>query len=152
MSSPTTGRLSRVIATGANSVLAIGDTTALQYDGSKWVNVSKQVLDNGCQGCQLPQQSSFQIGAWVAGPREIYVGTAFGGNIKRGPLFGWDQALGFEDGQFQNAGRITGVAGAPGGCGIAVADGSGLYGPILFRGVGPTGCNSSPFTPPSSWP
>jgi hypothetical protein len=146
MQSPASVRLLRVYAPAANDVFVFGDTSVFHYNGSVWENVTRAVFDQDSFG-QIPTQS-FQLGVWSAGPKELYIGTTNG--MRRRGVFDW----GSPQGPFDQGGRITAISGPAGGCGIAIADGTSGngFGPILIRGVGPTGCNASPFTPPSSWP
>jgi hypothetical protein len=147
MTSPTGARLSRVWGSGPSDVWAIGDTVAIHYDGNAWKLMTQSVFENVI-GYQSNPVGSFQLGLWGASAREVYA-TSWFGQIRRGETVNWGAMLG----PFQGGGRIVGIAGAPGGCAIAVTDGqSGLGGPVLLRGVGPTGCLGTAMTGPASWP
>ncbi|MGH7620068.1 MAG: hypothetical protein ACREPM_22870 [Gemmatimonadaceae bacterium] len=150
MTSPTTGRLGAVGGTGPNDVWAVGDTAALHYDGTKWSPVTRTVLDNQFVGYQ-PNAGSFQTGLWVIDPTETYLGTI--GSIRRGSSLSWDDMAGPFFGIDTFVGRVVGIAGVARGCALAVTDGqTAPGGAMLLRGVGQSGCLSSPMTPPASWP
>ena len=88
------------------------------------------------------------VGLWARAPKEVYFGSR-NGSIGRWDGTQWNQIT---PGVF--FGRpVTAIAGPPGGCGMAVgfAEFQSLR-PVMRRGLGPTGCMSSPMVPPTSWP
>ena len=149
MASPTGARLSRIWGSGPNDVWAIGDTVAVHYDGSAWKLMTQSVYGSQFGQYQLNPGGSFQMALWGTSAREVYAATFFG-RILRGETSNW----GDMSGPFLTGiGRVVGIGGVTGGCAIAVTDGqSGLGGPILLRGVGPTGCLGTAMTGPATWP
>lgn len=149
MNSPTRARLSRVAGSGANDIWAAGDTVLLHFDGTGWKSeTSPAAVAVTYSLYQSP--FNFQTGLWAASAREVYYGTWYGRILRGGgPNWGENPLL------FQGSAALLGISGAPGGCALAVADpgrSPTADAPTLLRGVGPTGCLSSPMTAPSSWP
>ncbi len=150
MSSPTTRQLARVSGSGPNDVWAVGDSVVLHYDGSSWSNVTLNGLNNYFYS-HTPSglQGLFQLGLWVRGPKEVYMGGD-NGIIVRFDGSEWREITSNSNAYRR---RIIAISGGTGGCGIALTESqSDLPQPTLWRGIGPNGCNASPFTPPSSWP
>jgi hypothetical protein len=149
MSSPTHARLSRVSGSSANDVYAAGDTVVLHFDGSTWKPLTSSIDDGKTfPGYQSPQ--TFQTALWAASAREVYYGSWYGEILRGGPP-GWEP----NPFAFPGIARTLGIAGAPGGCALAVSDPGNSptpTAPNLLRGVGPSGCLSSPMTAPISWP
>jgi hypothetical protein len=148
MSAPTSRALLRVSGTGPSDVWAAGDSVLLHYDGTSWtvpaVNSELQNLLQGSVGTTNP----VWVGLWARAPKEVYFGSR-NGSIGRWDGTQWNQIT---PGVF--LGRpVTAIAGPPGGCGMAVgfAEFQSLR-PVMRRGLGPTGCMSSPMVPPTSWP
>jgi hypothetical protein len=150
MSSPTGARLSRVWGSAPADVWAVADTAVVHYDGRAWNAVTPKVISSRATTYSLnSSNSATDNGLWGLGPREVYVGAWYG-QILRTDGASWGEMpgpFGVYSGQF------VAIAGASSGCAIAVTNGlSSSGGPILFRGVGPTGCLATPMTPPASWP
>lgn len=148
MPSPTTRTLVRVSGSGPGDVWALGDSVLLHFDGSQWTNVA---FDGDLRSFRSPapslRQGTFQLGLWVRGPREVYVGSEWGGIAR------WDGAQWREMPVTGFRSRILSISGAPGGCALAVTtDQWDVLAPRLWRGIGPSGCFASPMTPPPSWP
>jgi hypothetical protein len=155
MQSPTGARLSRVWGSSANDVWAIGDTTAVHYNGTTWTLMTNSVLsaDNRSQYFIVNPAGAFEIGLWGTGAGEVYAATWFGEVLRTGGSSFWGEMTGPPEVNNFAKGRIVGIGGTPGGCAIAVTDGlTGSGGPILLRGVGPTGCLAGPMTGPATWP
>jgi len=148
MASPTTRTLVRVAGSGPSDIWAVGDSVLVHFDGTAWTNVPMTGdLKYMRSVAPYPQLSLFQIGLWVRGPNEAYLGADFGG-IARWDGTAWNQMGSGRD--FRR--RVVGIAGA-GGCAFAITDGAGESpAPALWRGVGPTGCFSTPMTGPATWP
>jgi len=149
MTSPTTRQLARVSGSGPNDVWAVGDSVVLHYDGTSWRTVTLDGLNNFYYS-RSPSglQSLFQLGLWVRGPKEVYMGGD-NGIIVRWDGNEWRELV---TGNAYRR-RILAITGGTGGCGLAIAEGqSDLPLPTLWRGIGPNGCNASPMTPPSNWP
>jgi hypothetical protein len=149
MSSPTTRQLARVSGSGPNDVWAVGDSVILHYDGTSWSNAPLNGLGN-FYWSRSPSglQSLFQLGLWVRGPKEVYMGGD-NGIIERWDGTQWRDLV--QGNAYRR--RIIAITGGAGGCGIAITEAqtdSPL--PTLWRGVGPSGCNASPMTPSASWP
>lgn len=149
MSSPTTRQLARVAGSGPNDVWAVGDSVVLHYDGTSWSNVTLNGIGN-YYFSRSPSglQSLFQLGLWVRGPKEVYLGGD-NGIIVRFDGTEWRELM---NGNAYRR-RIIAITGGAGGCGIAITEGQ-TDSPLatLWRGVGPNGCNASPMTPSASWP
>ena len=147
MTSPTGARLSRVSGSGPNDVWAAGDTVLLHFDGSAWKSSS---VAGPASSVGYRSSFHFETGLWAASAREVYYG-AWSGRILRGGGPDWGE----NPLAVQGSVRLLSIAGAPGGCALAVADppySSATDLPNLLRGVGPTGCLSTPMSPPASWP
>ena len=159
MQSPTNRTLARVSGSGPNDVWALGDSTLLHFDGTSWSNVPmtgdlnfmRSYVPNASQRSQSLNfpQGAWNLGLWVRNSREVYVGSSFGG-IARFDGRNWNEIT--------NQGlsmrhRLTGMSGASGGCALAVSESqSEGQAATMLRGIGPTGCFSSPMTGPSNWP
>jgi hypothetical protein len=149
MSSPTTRQLARVSGSGPNDVWAVGDSVVLHYDGTSWSNVTLNGLNNYYYS-RSPSglQNLFQLGLWVRGPKEVYMGGD-NGIIVRYDGNEWRELV--TGNAFRR--RIIAITGGTGGCGLAITEGqTDLTLSTMWRGIGPNGCNSSPMTPPSVWP
>ncbi len=160
MTSPTNRTLARVTGSGPADVWALGDSVLVHFDGTSWTSVPMTGGDLQYAQSHVPTvqergqnpfyQGIFNLGLWARGPKEVYLGTQFGG-IER-----WDGRSWSEVTKSNSAGarhRIMGIAGAPGGCALYVTDAqSDASTPTLGRGVGPTGCFSVPMTAPTTWP
>ncbi len=145
MPSPTARNLARVAGSGTSDVWALGDSVLVHFDGTQWTSLP---LKDGSIVSHVPSQFQglFQVGLWVRGPKEIYVGSDFGG-ISRYDGSRWQQ---MNNSYYLR--RVVGISGA-GGCALAVTEGqSDEPTPMLWRGVGSSGCFSSPMNPPASWP
>jgi hypothetical protein len=147
MTSPTSARLGRVAGSGPNDIWAASDTLLLHFDGSAWKRiVNRRVNFVGSGYVSAPYS---QVGLWAASAREAYYGVDR--TILRGGEFGWDESSLTP----QISVSLLGIAGTSSGCALAIADPAyspSIGAPILMRGVGSTGCLSSPLTPPASWP
>lgn len=129
-----------------------GDSVVLHFDGASWV--SHQIdsdlgrsLANTTNGGFL-NQGIFQVGLWVRGPTEAFIGGNSGGIFRWDGLDwqGMDNSSGFRR-------RIVGISGAASGCALAVTESlSDAPSPSIWRGVGSTGCFASPMTGPTTWP
>ena len=149
MSSPTSGRLSRVWGSGPGDVWAAGDTVVLHYNGSAWSNVTRSIYDSQQNANYQQQSGPFQIAGWSASSQELYLGAWYGRVTRLVTPFSGEVAGPFDP----PVGRILGLSGPSGGCALAVTDGSAvLGGPILLRGVGPNGCLGQAFRAPIVWP
>ncbi len=151
VSSPTGSRFVRLWGSSPTNVWAMGDSVVAQYNGTAWtVQASaSQIFQNGPQS--QPQTftiPTFELGMWGTGPNEVYVGTTFG-EIARWDGLQWNDV----NNQSQSGGRVVAISGYTGGCPIAILDvlESG-YAPSFLRGVGPTGCGSSPMPVTTPWP
>jgi hypothetical protein len=150
MNSPTTRNLARVAGSGANDVWVAGDSVVMHFDGTQWTSLP---ITDGLQGAwaRVPAfqaQSLFQVGLWVKGPKEAYLGGD-PGIIARWDGSGWREQHG---GRNFFGRRVLGISGA-GGCAMAVAEGqTELPAPTMWRGIGGNGCLASPMGAPSSWP
>src|SRR5262249_26174916 len=123
------------------------DSVITHFDGTSWtipVFDSDKSLIQGSPGVS----SVVNPGLWVRGPREVYIG-ARDGRIGRFDGTGWNDMK--SSAPF--ARPIIAISGPPGGCAMALAftEFESLQ-PVLQRGVGPSGCLSSPFVPPTTWP
>ncbi len=149
MSSPTGRLLVRLSGSSASDVWAVGDSVVVHFDGTQWRDV--QLGGNpGFLRARSPGpfQALFQIGIWARGPKEVYIGSDYG-MIGRWDGQEWREATPF--GYFMR--RIIAIAGAPGGCAIALTEAqSDLLQPTLWRGIGPSGCFASPMPSPTVWP
>ena len=147
MTSPTSRNLSRVAGSGPNDVWAVGDSVLIHFDGSQWT--SFPVSGRGpwlVSRVPSPFQGLFQVGLWVRGPKEAYVGA------ENGTIARWDGAGWREMSHPDYRRRVIGISGV-GSCVLAVTEGqSDLPSPTLWRGLGPSGCFSGPMTAPSTWP
>ena len=149
MNSPTRARIARVTGSGANDIWAAGDTVLLHFDGSTW---KSETSPAAVAVTYAPYQSpnNFQTGLWAASAREVYYGTWYGRIVRGGgPNWGENPLL------YRGLASVLGIAGAPGGCALAVGDpgrSPSADAPNLLRGVGPTGCLSAPMIAPASWP
>ena len=150
MTSPTNRNLARVAGSGANDVWVVGDSVLVHFDGTQWTNFP---LNDDLQGvwARVPAfqaQSLFQVGLWVKGPKEAYLGGD-PGIIARWDGSGWRDT---HNGSFYFGRRVIGISGA-GGCAMAVTEGqSELPAPTLWRGVGVSGCMAAAMGTPASWP
>ncbi|MBI3567112.1 MAG: hypothetical protein HY084_02760 [Gemmatimonadetes bacterium] len=148
MNSPTSRNLARVAGSGPSDVWAVGDSVLIHFDGTQWTNFPISAGDQNLVS-HVPSpylQALFQVGLWVRGPNEVYLGSENGG-ISR-----WDGTRWNEVDRQNFRRRVVGISGA-GGCVLAVTEGqTDLPSPTLWRGLGPSGCFSAPFPTPSSWP
>lgn len=147
MNSPTTRNLSRVAGSSASDVWAVGDSVLIHFDGAQWTN-----FPLSGKGAYLvshvpsPFQSLFQVGLWVRGPKEVYLGT------ENGTIARWDGTRWQEMDHQTYRRRVIGISGV-GGCALAVTEAqSDVPSPTLWRGVGSSGCFSGPMNAPSAWP
>lgn len=150
MTSPTRARLSRVAGSSANDVWAAGDTVLLHFNGTAWTSMSTTTMGGATLFPDYQSPTNFQIGLWAASAGEVYYGTWFG-RIFRGGGPNWGE----NPIDVATPVVLLGIAGAPGGCALGIADPARTTNngsPNLVRGVGPTGCLSAPMTPPASWP
>ena len=149
MNSPTNRNLARVAGSGANDVWAVGDSVLVHFDGTQWTNFPlNDDLRSIVTRVPANQQAMFQMGLWVKGPKEAYVGGD-AGVIVRWDGSGWRQT---RNGQFFFGRRVLAITGAA-GCAMAVTDGqSDVPSPTLWRGVGVNGCLTSPMGTPTNWP
>ncbi len=149
MNSPTGRTLVRVSGSGPSDVWAVGDSVLVHFDGTGWSPVSL-ATNSGSSYSRSPSnlQSLFQLGLWARGPKEVYMGGD-NGVISRWDGTEWHEMI--DHAPYRR--RIIAITGDTGGCGIAITEGqSDLLQPTLWRGIGPSGCNALPMTPPASWP
>lgn len=88
------------------------------------------------------------VGLWARAPKEVYFGTRFG-SIARWDGSQWNQITpGYPLGR-----PVIAITGPPTGCGMALGwpEYESLHA-VLWRGMGSTGCLSSPMVAPTSWP
>ncbi|MCX5766776.1 MAG: hypothetical protein NTZ43_06085 [Gemmatimonadetes bacterium] len=146
MASPTTRNLARVAGSGPSDIWAVGDSVLLHYDGTQWSNYSFSGLQYMRSRVPSQQQFLFQVGLWVRGPKEAYVGGE-NGSIARWDGSSWNEM----DSRIYRR-RILGISGV-GSCVLAVTDGqSDVPSQTLWRGIGANGCFVSPMKGPSVWP
>jgi hypothetical protein len=164
MQSSTTRTLARVSGSGPNDVWALGDSTLLHFDGTSWSNASlsgdfqnfRSFVPNAQQRVQSSQTQStnipfgaFSLGLWVRGPKEVYIGSQFGG-VGR---YDGRQFSVLTNSSTRLRRRLLSISGAPGGCALAVSESqTEAQSPTTLRGVGPTGCFSTPMSGPTIWP
>ena len=148
MTSPTSRALARVAGSGPADVWAVGDSVMLHFDGTQWSNYPlTDDLKRTVARVTTGLQATFQVGLWVKGPKEAYVGGE-NGVIARWDGNGWSQNV---DGYFAGR-RILAITGAA-GCAMALTEAqTDLPAPTLWRGIGSNGCLSSPMGGPTSWP
>ncbi len=148
MSSPTSRALARVAGSGPSDVWAVGDSVMLHFDGTQWSNYPlTDDLRHTFARVTTGLQGTFQVGMWVKGPKEAYVGGE-NGVIARWDGLSWAQRV---DGYFFGR-RVLAITGAA-GCGMALTEAqTDLPAPTLWRGIGTNGCLSSPMGAPASWP
>lgn len=150
MSSPTRARISRLSGSSPNDVWAAGDTVLLHFDGSSWKAVTSSIGDGIIYPFYQAPTGVFPTALWAASVREVYYGAWYG-RVFRGGGPNWGE----NPFAFQGQAGVSGIAGPPGGCAIAIADPGRVAtngSPNLLRGVGPTGCLSTPMIPPAFWP
>ena len=154
MSSPTSRTLARVSGSGANDVWAVGDSVVLHFDGSQWSSVPMTFDLRRVQN-ELPtptQRANGQpsgFGLYVRGPREVYIGGLFG-TLVRYDGSGW---IVVSEGRYRHA--VMGMHGTSSGssCALAITESDYILPEAtLYRGLGSTGCFTSPMVAPSSWP
>ena len=148
MTSPTGRNLARVAGSGPSDVWAVGDSVLVHFDGTQWTNFPMtEDLMRAASRVPSFQQSTFQLGLWVRGPREAYLGGD-NGVILRWDGSEWQQT---RDGFFFGR-RVLSITGAA-GCAMALTEAqSDLPAPTMWRGVGTNGCLSSAMGAPTSWP
>lgn len=152
MASPTNRALARIAGSSASDIWAVGDSVLMHFDGTTWT--VHPVTENRLRS-KVPSQLSsgggaviFQIGLWVRGPKEAYIGGD-GGVIFRWDGAEWRQVSSGDQGYQRRILSITGAA----GCAMAVTEGVSDAGwHTLWRGVGTSGCMGAPMGAPSSWP
>lgn len=148
MTSPTSRALARVAGSGANDVWAVGDSVLVHFDGTQWTNFPMSGDLHWFQS-HVPSflQGVFQLGLWVRGPKEAYIGGD-GGIMIRWDGAEWRQT---DNGQAFRR-RILSITGA-GGCAMAVTEAqSDASWPTMWRGVGTAGCMSAAMGAPANWP
>jgi hypothetical protein len=154
VTTPTAHRITRVWGSGASDVWAVGDTALVHYDGTSWTNNAaglSKLYENVGPALIQPSTNAFEVGLWGSGPKDVYVGTWLG-QIYRWDGMQWSQMT-TPQAQNGGSGRVVAITGYPGGCAIALIDGSiGSATPTLWRGVGPAGCLSSPMPSTTPWP
>jgi hypothetical protein len=159
MQSPTSRTLASVSGSGPNDIWAVGDSTVLHFDGTTWSNVAmtgdlagmRSYVPNAQQRAQTINfpQGAWSVGLWVRGPKEVYIGSQFGG-IARYDGRNWNE-ISTQTNALRH--RLLSISGAPGGCALAVSESqSAGQGATMFRGVGPTGCFSTPMSSTTIWP
>jgi hypothetical protein len=140
--------LLRVSGSGANDVWAAGDSVMVHFDGATWAPPpSSTDLDRMLQG-SVGTTNPVWVGLWARAPKEVYFGTRFG-SIARWDGSQWNQITpGYAFGR-----PVIAITGPPTGCGMALGwpEYESLHA-VLWRGMGPTGCLSSPMVAPTSWP
>jgi len=149
MASPTTRALYRVAGSGPNDVWAVGDSVALHFDGSTWASAPLDGdLSSLLQRFSQPSGNSTpSIGLWARNANEVYMTTVYGA-IGR-----YDGERWYEPYSVFYGHQFVGISGAAGGCALAVTEAQNdNRASTLWRGIGPSGCFSSPMTAPSSWP
>jgi hypothetical protein len=148
MLSPTARTLVRISGSGPSDIWAVGDSVLIHFDGTQWANVP-MTGDLRQLASHAPSflQNDFQLGLWARNPKEVYLGG------ENGAIARWDGTNWREFTSVRYRRRINAIAGAPGGCGLAVTEAE-TEGPAptLWRGLGPSGCFTAPMTPPLTWP
>lgn len=153
MSSPTNRLLVRISGVGTQLAYAIGDSTVVRFDGTNWstVQLTDNARNSGFMKSPAPApglQLMFQLGIWVRGPKEVYIGSDYG-MIARYDGTEWRESLQWA--AYQR--RIVAISGTKDGCVLALAEGqSDLPGPTMLRGISPSGCFAAPMAPPTVWP
>ncbi|MHB1312039.1 MAG: sialidase family protein [Gemmatimonadaceae bacterium] len=149
MNSPTSRNLARVAGSGANDVWAVGDSTLVHFDGTQWTSYPiTDDLRSIVSRVPANQQATFQLGLWVKGPKEAYVGGD-PGVIARWDGSGWRETA---RGQAFFGRRVLAITGAA-GCAMALADGqSDIPASTMWRGIGTNGCMATPMGTPPTWP
>jgi hypothetical protein len=147
MSSPTTRTLARVSGRSATDVWAVGDSTLVRFDGTKWNDVPMTgELAAVRSGVPSGLQGLFQLGLWSSGPNDVYVGGD-NGRIARFDGTTWRLM------PTGTSRRIVGISGIPGFGAMAVAEGqSARAGQTFLRGMGPTGGFGTTMRSSSVWP
>lgn len=148
MSSPTARTLARVAGSGPSDVWAVGDSVLMHFDGTQWTNYP-MTDDLKPAMSKVPSflQGVFQLGLWVKGPKEAYLGGD-AGVVVRWDGTGWRQMY---DGFFFGR-RILSITGST-GCAMALTEGqTDLSTTTLWRGYSSSGCLLSPMNAPSTWP
>ena len=151
MSTPTNRALVRVAGSGPSDVWAVGDSVVIHYDGAQWSTVPMTGdLQRLLSWVSLSSQSAFlQIGLWVRGPKEVYLGGD-NGLVSRWDGSRWQTTMP-ETQYFRR--RIISIVGTSAGCAFAVNEGvSQSPGPTIWRGLGTNGCMAAPMGAPSTWP
>lgn len=148
MNSPTSRTLVRISGSGASDVWAVGDSVLVHYDGTQWTDVPL-TFKTSWLASRAPSslQNLFQLGLWARGPKELYMGGD-NGQISRWDGTEWREVTLGEP----YLRRIIAITGA-GGCAIAITEGqTDFVQPTVWRGIGPSGCQSSPMVGPTNWP
>jgi hypothetical protein len=159
MQSPTNRTLVRVTGSGPSDVWAVGDSVLVHFDGTTWSDVSTANSDLRYALSRVPtrlEQSQnpyargiFNLGLWARGPKEVYLATQFGG------IYRYDGNRWREMTNSNGLGghRILSLSGASSGCALYVTESqTDAPQPTLGRGVGSTGCFSTPMSGPTVWP
>jgi hypothetical protein len=153
VATPTSHRLVRLWGSSAANIWAVGDSALVHYDGTSWADstgAASKIFSSAPPSGGL--SNSFNLGLWGNGTKDLYVSTYFGQIYHYDGAF-WSQMTLPGQGTNSFIGRITAISGYSGGCPIAVIDGqNGSISPTLLRGVGPTGCGSSPMPVTTPWP
>ncbi|HTE43892.1 MAG TPA: hypothetical protein VK636_01505 [Gemmatimonadaceae bacterium] len=146
MNDPAIQTLRRIWGSSASDVWAVGDSVLVHYDGTAWKNVPMTGELAAMQSGPSPLQSVFQLGLWGTGPKDVYLG-AEGGRIARFDGTAWHAM------PTSSTRRVLAISGVPGFGALAVTESQSFgAGPILLRGIGPSGGFSAAMTAPASWP